>query len=159
MRAQADNGWRLNCFCGLGKLSEQKKKQRGKPIAGAIVYRSSRAMRLFLVFGLVAMSASAWSLVQKDGLTWLSAASIGLALFFVAGVGDGYTSRVTLTEEAIEIRSNFRRRTFPREAFTGVHWAKGCPVTLSLVAGGKVELPHCGSPNTLRAWLKRGSLG
>ncbi len=93
--------------------------------------------------------------MKNGGLTWLSAAGIGLALFGIAGVGDVYTSRVTLTEEAMEIRSNFMLRSFPREAFTEIYWAKGCPVTLSLAAGGKVELPHCDSPNTVRAWLKR----
>ncbi len=138
------------------KVSKQQEEQHGKPIESAIVYRPSRALRLFVVFGLIAMSGSAYFLVQNDGLTWLSAASIGLVLFSIAGVGDAYTSRVTLTEEAIEIRSNFTLRSFPRKAFTEVHWAKGCRVTLLLAAGGKVELPYCGSPNTVRAWLKRG---
>ncbi len=135
-------------------MSKQQETQNGKPIVGAIVYRPARAVRLFVVLGLIATLASAYTLVRNDGLTWLSAAGIGL--FFIAGVGDAYTSRVTLTEAAIEIRSNFRLRSFPREAFTAVHWAKGCPVTLLLAAGGKIELRHCGSPNTVRAWLKRG---
>ncbi len=134
----------------------QQEKQHGKPIVGALVYRPSRALRLFVILGLIAMSASACYLVQNHGLTWVSVAGIGFALFSIAGVGDAYTSRVTLTEEAIEIRSNFKLRSFPRAAFTAVHWAKGCRVTLLLAAGGKVELPYCGSPNTMRAWLKRG---
>lgn len=110
-------------------------------------------------FGAVATPFAAFSIYHKDGLTLLAGMALALGLFAFAGLLDALTTFVWLAEDELIIRSNFRRRAYPRSGFTSVTAERGCPTCLHLGSGGDVRLPGAVlvHPNTIRAWLKRSS--
>ena len=98
-------------------------------------------------------SSQGWSLVSLFGLGLVGLAFLGLA--------DALTCRVELYPNHLVIVSNFAKRTYVREAFSQVTWAKGVHVSLQLVGGGWLRLPTVGTcsagiANSLRAWLRGG---
>jgi hypothetical protein len=131
-----------------------------KQLPAPRIYRTATWIKIVVLGAALLSPAAALSLWFKDEHTLLSLGGFGLALLALLGALDAFTTRVPLSEESIEIVANFRTRGFQRAAFSSVSWAKGCPISLHLVDGGKVELPGgLHGPemqNTLRAWLARG---
>lgn len=97
--------------------------------------------------------------ILSDGvLAWTTLTS-GL-MTFMATVGslEAMTCRVELWEESMIIVSNFKKRYFPRSAFSKVVGERGVPVALQTTSGAWVTLPYAlaGGPSvaaTVRKWL------
>lgn len=123
-------------------------------------YRSPALSIGVCAIGSIMGPYSAWALYSKEGFSLLSTSAMFLAPLFVAGLADALTTKVVLTLDNISIRSNFRRRVYPRAAFSSVSWGKGVPVALQYREGNWLKLPGVntsvqGLANTLRAWLAR----
>jgi hypothetical protein len=123
-------------------------------------FRMVRWLHLLTASGVVFAGYGAFTLFRSEGPTLLCLVSAGLAILFVLGLAEGFAARVVLAPDPIEIVSNFRRTVIPRSELTKVTWAKGMPVILERTSGDFVRLPIGLSgphPNTLRAWIRRGS--
>ena len=85
--------------------------------------------------------------------------SVLLGNFFLSiiAIADLMLSYISLGDTEFRMRQNFRTRVIPRENIECVSVAKGCPITLHLSDGGRVELPDLavqGLGNSLRAWIR-----
>ena len=122
-------------------------------------FRAPRWIVASTALGALIFPLVAWSLCRKEGLTLLTLVSFGMCVLAVGGLLDALTSFVRVTDRELVVRTNLRRRSYPRSAFVTANWAKGSPVALELREGGWLRLPPVGSSaqgvvNTLRAWLK-----
>ena len=89
---------------------------------------------------------------------WTTLGFGGLVVAFALGLADGLSSRVQLSADSLEVKSNFRRRKVVPSDVVRVVAEKGAPVALELRQGGWFRLPSFGTgphPNTLRAWVRR----
>jgi hypothetical protein len=123
-------------------------------------FRAPKWIAVLLALGLLFPLAGVFSLYPREGISLWTISMATLAVLFLIGLLDVLISRIIINEESLEVVSNFRRRQYPRAAFSSVTWAKGCSVKLILRNGGHVQIPYTvdgGLPmaNTLRAWLKR----
>jgi hypothetical protein len=98
---------------------------------------------------------------RNEGVSFNSGSAAAVTLFMIVGLADALTTRVALFSGSLIVTSNFRRRTFPREALESVTWAWGAGVSLKLKNGRWVKLPYVGNSqsvtNSIRAWLKKGN--
>lgn len=98
---------------------------------------------------------------RNEGVSFNSGSAAVVTLVMVVGLADSLTTRVALFSGSLIVTSNFRRRTFQREALESVTWAWGAGVSLKLKSGQWVKLPYVGNSqsvtNSIRAWLKKGN--
>ena len=125
--------------------------------------RAPAWMKLFLIGSVVLTSALAAGEYSKSGLTWVFATLAAISVFTAVAVLDAFTAYIRVTDNSIEIRSNFRRRSYTRDSFEDANWSWGGPVSLKRRDGTWMHLPGSltgnsqGTTNTLRAWLRRGA--
>ena len=123
-----------------------------------LVFRLSPWVLGIVAAGLAISVAGTVLFADRAGASLETAGLAGLALLFAVGLAEGLTSRVVLTVDALEIRSNFRRTSIPRAEILRAVGEKGVPVVVQLRSGRWVKLPVLGSgphANTLRAWIRR----
>ena len=121
-------------------------------------YRTS-----FWVIGIVlaglGISVAGFLLFKREpDEVWVTLGFGGLVVAFALGLADCLTSRVRLTADSLEVRSNFKRKVLLASEVVRVVAEKGAPVALQLRRGGWFHLPSLGTgphPNTLRAWASR----
>jgi hypothetical protein len=81
-----------------------------------------------------------------------------LPAVLVCGLADALLTRLELQEEAMTLRTLRGVRTIERQRIASAGWEAGVGVSLKLVDGTWVKLPHLGNgqgcTNTIRAWLK-----
>lgn len=119
------------------------------------IFRYSIRWIVALIFVAILFWIVAGVIFITRGFTLMTLGSIVVAVIGVLGLIDALISHVALTENSIEIFSNFRKRIIPRSSITSVSSEKGCPTSLKLNDEKWVKLPTCSPhPNTLRAWLK-----
>lgn len=72
-------------------------------------------------------------------------------------IADLMVSLISLGDIEIRIRTNFRTQIIPRGDIESVSAEKGCPITLLLKDGGRIELPDLavrGVGNSVTAWIR-----
>ena len=111
---------------------------------------------LFLAGAVFSHVYRGWSLTT---LAFDALALAGLLGFIELG-----TTRVTMSDDSIEMGSMWKRRRLNRADIRRVTWEKGAGVAIELSSGGWVKLPDLGFnaqglTNTIRAWLARDASG
>jgi hypothetical protein len=122
-------------------------------------YRAAVWVRALIALGAAVSIAGATALIAEQSPLWQVLLLALLALCFIAGLVESFTSRVVLSPESLQITSNFKTTTVARSEIVRVEGLKGVPAAVELRSGGWLRLPSNGSgphPNTVRAWL-RGS--
>ena len=81
-------------------------------------------------------------------------------LFSVSAAIASSTSYLTLEDDYLEFREDFKRRRIEKHQIEEVTWEKGCSVSVKLLSGEWVDLPGLGQnsqglTNSVRAWLRR----
>ena len=121
----------------------------------------------YWVFFLAALSTAAFLcgailIGVSQGATWLSFLLGALALMSALGATDARLSQIRLTDEALEIFSNFRMRRHTRPEITEVAWSAGCPVSVR-VGGAWIHLPPLADSRVIasciREWIKKPGNG
>jgi len=116
-----------------------------------------RRPRWFATIPLVAAALCAVIAAERNHHQGLAFSTLGfgcLVLLFLAAAVESTLGRVTLAEEALEIVSNFRLRAYPRNSFTSVSWAKGCPIALSARAFSSQVHTSDSSENATKQWIR-----
>ena len=99
-------------------------------------FRSPRWLAAIPLAAAVFCCVFAVELYLRQGLTLSCFGASCFVLLLLVGSLELFLSRVTLTDQSLEIFSNFRLRAYPRGSFTSVSWAKSCPISLSTTRGG-----------------------
>lgn len=110
----------------------------------------------FAVLAVIVLGISIYSTAQDSEL-WVKAVCWGLFFLSLVGLAELFSSFVTLEDESFRMRKNFRVTSIPRADIESVAAAKGCPITLVLQDGSRVDVPDLGGQGidkSLRAWLK-----
>jgi hypothetical protein len=120
---------------------------------------------------LAPIAGAAIAFVAGTVLTWRQSGwgvvSFGFAAMSVVAfcaIVQTATTRIVLSERAIEFGSLLRRRCCAAADIASVTWESGSGVALKRADGGWIKPPEMGYnaqslANTLRAWLKRGGKG
>jgi hypothetical protein len=118
---------------------------------------------LVLAAAILFVSGAVFSYLQSDW-SWTSLGLAGLSILGGAGVLELVTTRIVLSEDALECNSLWSRRRYAAADIASVTWEWGSGVSVKLTSGGWAKLPELGYnsqglANTLRAWLKRRKAG
>ena len=125
-------------------------------------FRAPRYTAAFCAIGSAVGAYAAYDIIRVNGVTPFFLAAIIICLLMLGGLADALTTKVSVSENELVVRSNFKVRRFSRSEFSSVTWSKGCPVALEFRDGSWLNLPSVaasaqGVTNTLKAWLKRAN--
>ena len=113
-------------------------------------------MLFYVMLALIVLLIATLSIFNGEAL-WISIACWSFFVVSILAIADAALSYVMLGENKLQMRKNFRKTNVARNDIESVAVAKGCPVTLILKNGKKIEVPSLGANNignSLRAWIR-----
>lgn len=123
-------------------------------------FRASRWVIGITVMGLSISTLGLHFFSREAGGTIKAVGFAVLSLLFAAGLLESLMTRVVLTQDALEVRRPFKSTSLSPGQVKRVVAEKGALVALELREGGWFKLPGLVAgphPNSLRAWVKRGT--
>jgi len=122
---------------------------------GRTEFDAGKGLLAFLsVIAAIVLVIALWTTLSNEAL-WIRAVCWAIFGLTVLGAVDAATSFVKLGTTCLVYRANFRTREIKRKDIGLVSVEKGCPVTVCLKDGTKIQLPPIGQKgigNSLRAW-------
>jgi len=113
-------------------------------------------MSTYIVLSLAVLAIAVTSSLS-DEVRWIT---IGCWLIFAVGllgIVDAALSFVELGDSELRMRKNFRKSVVARSDIKSISVAKGCPISIHLANGSRVEIPDLGGQgldNSLRSWIR-----
>jgi hypothetical protein len=126
-------------------------------------FRAPAWVKAFLIGSCLLTAFLARATYVEKGVDWVFVFLCAFSAFAAVAVLDAFSSYIRVSQESIEIRTNFRRQVYDRASFDKVTWSWGGPVSLRRLDGTWMDLPGSltgnsqSTTNTLRAWLRRDS--
>lgn len=109
----------------------------------------------FVIIAAITLGISVASTIY-EAKQWVVVVCWGVFLLCLVGIADLLSSYLTLGDEHLKMRKNFRVSEIARADIESIAAEKGCPTLLLLRDGSNVEIPDLGGQsiaNSVRAWL------